>query len=344
MAERLTLFPFARTQFDKAITSRPIRLVARRLALAIPTVLGVLVLNFFLIRLIPGDTVDALVTEAQGADDAFKDQLRHELGLDQSIWIQLTIYAWRVAHLDLGWSYRYSAPVLDVVVSRLGPTVLLMASSILLALVVGVFLGATAARHFRNWKDGAVTVAVLLLYATPTFWVGLMLTVAFAIKLRLFPVDGYATIGQGKAGWWYALDVAHHLVLPAVTLSLFYLAVYARLMRTSMLELVGSDFVRTARAKGLSESAVLWRHMLRNALLPVITLIGIQVSSLFGGAIVVETVFSWPGLGRLAYDAVLQRDYNLLLAILLMSVMVVVVVNVIIDLVYAWIDPRVDAA
>ena len=322
--------------------SRPLRIVLHRVTHAIPTILSVLIVNFFLIRLIPGDTVDALVTEAQGADEAFKSQLRNELGLDRSIWIQLGIYLWRMLHLDFGWSYRHSLPVLDVVLDRLGPTVLLMTVSILIALLAGVFVGATAAGYFRTWKDRLITTVALLFYATPTFWVGLMLIVLFAIKLRLLPVDGFATIGAGYTGLHYAFDIGRHLVLPAATLSLFYLAVYTRMMRTSMLELVGSDFVRTARAKGLSDRAVVWRHMLRNALLPVITLVGIQIGSLLGGAVVVETVFSWPGLGRLAYDAVLQRDYNLLLAILFMSVLVVVTVNIAIDLLYAWIDPRID--
>lgn len=322
--------------------SPSLRLVVNRLAQAVPTIACVLIVNFFLIRLIPGDTVDALVTEAQGADDAFKDQLRRELGLDQSIWIQFVIYVWKVGQLDFGWSYRHSLPVLDVVLARLWPTALLMATSILIALAGGIVLGVTASRYFRTWKDRVITTAALVLYATPAFWVGLMLIVVFAIKLRLLPVDGFETVGSGKTGIAHALDVARHLILPAVTLSLFYLAVYARLMRTSMLELFGSDFVRTARAKGLSDGIIVWRHMLRNALLPVVTLVGVQMGSLLGGAVVIETVFSWPGLGRLAYDAVLQRDYNLLLAILLMSVLVVVVVNLAVDLLYAWIDPRID--
>ncbi|MEO5757382.1 MAG: ABC transporter permease [Mesorhizobium sp.] len=318
------------------------QVIANRLAQAIPTIACVLVVNFFLVRLIPGDPVDAFVAKAQAADALFKENLRHEMGLDQPIWVQFGIYLWKIVHLDFGWSFQNSAPVLEVILSRLWPTVLLVVVSIALSLVGGVVLGVTAARYFLTWKDRAIAIMSMILYAMPAFWIGLSLIVVFSVKLRLVPVGGFDTIGSGKTGLAYALDVARHMVLPAATLGLFYLAVYTRLVRASMLELLDSDFVRTARAKGLSESTVLWRHMLPHALLPVLTMVGVQLGSLLSGAIVIETVFSWPGLGRLTFQAALQRDYNTLLAILLMSTVVVVTANLIVDLVSAWIDRRMD--
>ena len=198
----------------------------------------------------------------------------------------------------------------------------------------------------------AIAVLVLLSYATPTFWIGLMLIVLFSVKLGWLPTGGMMTIGAGLSGLGRGLDVAHHLILPAASLSLFYAAIYSRLMRASMLEVAGQDYVRTARAKGLSEGTVVYRHALRNAMIPVITVrnallplvpvVGVQVGSLLGGSVLVESVFGWPGLGRLAFEAVQQRDYNLLLGILLMSSMLVIAVNLVIDLLYAVLDPRIE--
>ncbi len=318
------------------------QVAVNRLKQAIPTIACVLVVNFFLVRLIPGDPVDAFVAKAQGADQAFKDHIRHEMGLDEPIWVQFGIYLSKVAHLDFGWSFQNSAPVLDVILLRLWPTVLLLVFSIGVSLLGGVFLGVTAARYSQTWKDRTIAFMSMVLYAMPAFWIGLSLIVVFSVKLRLLPVGGFDTVGSGKTGIAYALDVGRHMTLPALTLGLFYLAVYTRLVRASMFELLDSDFVRTARAKGLSERTVLWRHMLPHALLPLLTLVGVQLGSLLSGVIVIETVFSWPGLGRLTFQAALQRDYNVLLAILLMSTVLVVCANLIVDLLSAWIDRRMD--
>lgn len=321
---------------------RPLRIIALRLAQAVPTLFVVLVFNFLLIRLVPGDPVEAFVAKAQGADDAFKEALRHEMGLDQPVWVQFWIYLGKILHLDFGWSYPNSSSVLDVILTRLGPTLLLVSVSIFLSLAGGILLGVTAARVYRSWTDRSIAFMSMVLYATPAFWIALSLIVIFSVKLRLLPVGGFESIGSGKTGIAYALDVGRHMVLPAVTLGMFYLAVYTRLVRASMLELLDSDFVRTARAKGLSESVVLWRHMLPHAILPVLNLVGVQLGSLLSGAIVIESVFSWPGLGRLVYLGALQRDYNLLLAILLMSTVVVVLANLLVDLISVWIDRRMD--
>lgn len=329
-------------QGRRKTTPWALQVVLNRLKQAIPTIACVLVVNFFLVRLIPGDPVDAFVAKAQAADQLFKDRIRHEMGLDEPIWVQFGIYLSKVAHLDFGWSFQNSASVLDVILLRLWPTVLLLVSSIVVSLLGGVFLGVTAARYSQTWKDRTIAFMSMVLYAMPAFWIGLSLIVLFSVKLRLLPVGGFDTVGSGKTGVAYALDVARHMTLPALTLGLFYLAVYTRLVRASMFELLDSDFVRTARAKGLSERTVLWRHMLPHALLPLLTLVGVQLGSLLSGAIVIETVFSWPGLGRLTFQAALQRDYNVLLAILLMSTVLVVCANLIVDLLSAWIDRRMD--
>jgi peptide/nickel transport system permease protein len=216
-----------------------------------------------------------------------------------------------------------------------------MLTSIVIAIAGGIALGIIAALRHRSWLDGAVSVLALVVYATPQFWLGLMLVVLFSITLGILPSNGMMTIATDMGVGARAIDVARHLILPSVTLGLFYVAVYARLMRASMLEVFTLDFITTARAKGLSEARIGIVHAARNALLPVVTLAGVQVGHLLGGSILVETVFGWPGLGRLVFDALLQRDLNLLLGILFISSIVVVVANLVVDLVYGLLDPRI---
>ena len=205
-----------------------------------------------------------------------------------------------------------------------------------------MLLGALAAQRVGRWADSAITVLALGFYATPIFWVGLMLVLVFSVWLDWLPSFGMNTVGADYTGWAAVADTARYLVLPALTLGLFYMAVYARLTRASMLEVASQDFVRTARAKGVPEGRILRRHILRNALLPVITFAGIQAGQLIGGSILVETVFAWPGIGRLAFDALLARDYQLLLGVFLCTSVLMVVFNLVTDVVYAWVDPRVQ--
>jgi peptide/nickel transport system permease protein len=200
------------------------------------------------------------------------------------------------------------------------------------------------ARFAGRALDTAISAAALVFYATPVFWIGLMLVVVFSVGLDWLPVGGMVAIEAGYTGLAYAADVARHLVLPTVTLGLFYLAVYTRLMRAAMLDVQSQDFVRTARAKGVRSWRITTRHIMRNALLPAVTLLGVQMGSILGGAVLVETVFSWPGLGRLAYEALFQRDLNLLFGILLLSSIVVVSVNLVVDLLYSALDPRIEIA
>lgn len=319
----------------------PWRIVARRVAQLAGVVLGIAIVNFFLLRLAPGDAAQVLAGEAGAATPEYIAALRAQFGLDQPLWVQLYKYLWHLAQLDLGFSHRQGMPVFDLIAQRLPATLLLMGASIAFAVVLGAGLGVLAAGRAGKLLDTAISAAALLCFATPLFWIGLMLVLVFSVWLDWLPVGGMFTVESGYTGWRYALDVAQHLILPAITLGLFYMAVYVRLMRASMIEVRQQDFVRTAVAKGAPAPRVLTRHVLRNALLPLITMIGVQASSVIGGAVIVETVFAWPGLGRTAFDALYQRDYNLLLGILLCSSVVVIVVNWIVDAVYARVDPRI---
>jgi len=315
--------------------------VIRRLLQLVPVVLAIAAMNFLLIKMAPGDAADILAGQMGHATLEFTQQLRREFGLDLPLIEQFLIYMGRLLTLDLGVSFLQQQPVLDLILDRLPATLVLMVTAISLAGVLGVGLGVAAARRQGSWIDNLVSVSALIIYATPAFWLGLMLIVLFSIKLDLLPSGGMMQIGAGKTSLAYALDVARHLILPAATLGLFYVAIYTRLMRAAMLEVYGLDFITAARAKGLSEGVIAWTHALRNALLPVVTLAGVQIGHLLGGSVLVETVFGWPGLGRLVFDALLQRDLNLLLGILLVSSVVVVIANLIVDLLYGLLDPRI---
>ncbi len=305
-------------------------------------VLAVVVLNFLLIRLAPGDPASVMAGEAGAADAAFVQQLRQEFGLDKPVSVQLWRYVSSVLQMDLGYSYRQRRPVTDLIEERLPATLYLTGAAFVLSLGLGIVLGAMAASAPRGWKDRLITIASLCFYVTPTFWVGLMFILIFSIKLGWLPPFGMDSLGSHYTGLSYALDVLKHLILPASSLGLYYVAIYARVTRASMLEVWRLDFVKFARAKGLPPGRIERVHVLRNALLPVITLAGIQAGQLVGGAILVETVFAWPGIGRLAFDALLQRDYPVLLGVFLATSAMVVVFNFITDIVYTFVDPRIE--
>lgn len=316
--------------------------LARRLAKAVVVILAIVVLNFLLIRLAPGDPALVIAGQSGAADTEFVAQLRAQFGLDKPLAEQLWIYVSGILRGDLGISHRQQRTVLSLILERLPATLLLTGAAFVLALAGGIAMGAWAARRVGTWADTVITVLALAFYATPLFWVGLMLILLFSVRLEWLPSFGMETVGADYTGIAAALDTAKYLVLPAISLGLFYLATYARLTRASMLEVADQDFVKTARAKGVPEARVQRRHVLRNALLPVITLAGIQAGQLIGGSILIETVFAWPGIGRLAFDALLQRDYQLLLGIFLCTSIMVIAFNLITDLLYAAIDPRVE--
>ena len=321
-----------------------LRYIIRRLFQAVPIVLAIIVLNFFLLNMAEGDAVDVLAGEAGSATPEYMAELRAKFGLDQPLPVQLLVYLTNIVSLDLGYSFRHDMPVSVLIVDRFWPTLLLMVSTIILAVLFGILLGLLAAINLNTWKDAVISVFALITYATPLFWVGLMMIVVFSINLRWFPTSGMENIAAFYEGFDRFVDISRHLVLPTITLSLFYLALYTRLMRASMLEQYGQDYVVTARAKGLPERRITFGHVLRNALLPVVTMAGVQVGALIGGSVIVESVFAWPGLGMLAFESLFARDLNLLLGIFLISSVLVVVVNLIVDVIYCFLDPRIEVS
>jgi peptide/nickel transport system permease protein len=320
---------------------RLVRFILTRLLQAVPVVLGVVVLNFLLLQLAPGDAATVLAGEAGGAPPEYIEQLRARFGLDKPVLVQLGLYLRNILFLDLGFSFRNNSPVLGLILDRLWPTLLLMGATLVISVGGGVLLGVVAAIGVRSWRDHLISVAAVIAYATPLFWVGLMLILVFSIRLDWFPTSGMEDVVAFHEGWARVVDIAHHLVLPTVTLSLFYLALYTRLMRATVLEQRGAEYATTARAKGLTERAITMRHVLRNALLPIVTMAGVQVGALLGGSVVVETVFAWPGLGQLAFQSLFARDFNLLLGIFFLSACLVVIVNIVVDVIYVLLDPRI---
>ncbi len=317
------------------------RLLAK-LAGIVFTIIVIAIINFAVIHSAPGDPASVIAGQSGAADAKFIAQIRADYGLDQPFFNQLVTYVGKVLQFDLGYSYRQRAAVSQLIAERLGPTLLLTLSAFFLSLIGGVLFGAIAGKRNGSWGDLAILLVSLLLYATPVFWLGLMLVLVFSIQLEWLPAFGYAdirassfTMGQ------YMFDVARHAILPVVTLAAIYMAVYIRLMRSSLIEVSHEDHVRTARAKGLNEAQVLSGHMLRNAAVPVVTFAGLQAGALIGGSVVVETVFSWPGLGRLTYDAVTARDYPVLLGLFLIMSMLVIATNLLTDFLHRIIDPRV---
>ena len=329
------------------ITWRPppaFGMVARRLLKALPLLLAVVVFNFILLKLAPGDAAEVLAGESGASTPEYLAELRARFGLDRPVYIQLGHYVWKLAQLDLGYSFRHNQSVLQLILGRLPATLLLMVSGVLLAVSLGAYLGVMASRKVNSVRDNLISLFAMLAFATPVFWMGLMMIVLFSVHLGWLPSSGMETIAADHHGFARVLDVARHMIMPVATLSLFYVALYTRIMRASMLEVFNQDYVTTARAKGLSEQRITLRHVLRNALLPVVTLVGVQIGGMLGGSVLVETVFSWPGLGRLAFEAVFQRDLNLLLGILLLCSFVVIIANIAVDLAYSWLDPRIRSS
>lgn len=316
----------------------------RRGLKAAAVVLAIVVCNFLLVHAAPGDPASVIAGQSGAADPVFLEQLRKQFGLDQPLYVQLWVYLKSVLTLDLGFSHRQQMSVASLILDRLPATLLLTGAAFIFAITAGVTLGALAARRVGSWADSVITIIALTFYATPLFWVGLMLVLLFSVWLEWLPSFGMSSVGVELHGMAAVLDVAEHLLLPALTLGLFYLAVYARLTRATMLEVADQDFVKTARAKGVPEGRILRAHVLRNALLPVITFAGIQAGQLIGGSILVETVFAWPGIGRLAFDALLARDYPVLLGVFFCTSVMVVLFNLVTDLLYAVVDPRVEVA
>lgn len=317
------------------------RSVAAKIAQALGLILAVIVLNFSMIHLTPGDPATVIAGESGAGDPETIAQIRAEYGLDRPFVVQLGTYIGDVVQGDLGFSFFFDKPVTELIGERLWPTVLLVGTALIFAVVLGVLAGVFTARRPESAASHGVTVLALVGYSMPVFWTGILLIILFASVFEILPISGMRDVRFEGGTLSAVFDVIRHLILPALTLGLLYLAQYSRLSRASMLEVLESDYVRTARAKGLSERVVVYKHALRNAVIPVVTIAGLQFGALLSGALLVETVFNWPGLGRLAFDSILRRDTSVLLGVLLMSAVLVIVANLLTDLVYRLIDPRI---
>jgi peptide/nickel transport system permease protein len=306
----------------------------------IPLILGVIVINFSLIHLAPGDPAMVLAGEFQAGPEVLQE-LRVEFGLDKPLYEQFLVYLRKVCTGDLGYSYRYRSAVLSLILSRLPNTLLLLAVSFVLSFVVGIAFAAFAAHKPNSLLDTFLSALSMIGYCLPTFWTGMMLLTLFSLRLEWFPSGGMYSLKADFSGMLGLLDLARHLFLPAVTYSAFFLAISYRLTRAKMIEMLMEDFITTARSKGLSEGEVLFRHALKNSLVPVIAVMGLNLGVMVGGSVTIETVFSWPGLGRLMYDSILSRDYPLLLGIFIIFSVGVILANLIADIWTAVLDPRI---
>ena len=313
------------------------KFVLRRLLQAIPTLLGISILIFAVIRLAPGDPVNLFFDPTIKGEDL--ERMRRQLGLDRPLYIQYIDWVTNLARGDFGRSFVTREPVLSRILERLPNTIQLSLAAVVIALLVGPTLGILAATHRGGLIDQLVRVLAVVVDAVPNFWLGLMLILVLAVQLRLFPSGGMYTL-RG-AFMPPLLDRLWHLVLPALVLAAGPIALYSRLMRTEMLEVLSQDYIRTARAKGLAEGVVLYGHALRNALLPIITVLGGTLPFLFGGAVVTESVFSWPGMGRLFVDAAYSRDYPMVLGIAIIASVLVVLGQLLSDILYGIVDPRI---
>jgi ABC-type dipeptide/oligopeptide/nickel transport system permease component len=299
--------------------------VARRVLSGVPTLWGVATVVFVMARLLPGDPARVIAGVLASPEDV--ERIRQQMGLDKPLWVQYGNFLGSLLRLDLGTSAHTNAPVIEEIGSRLPYTIELAVVALVLAVTIGVLAGVAAALRRNTMLDLLISSFSVFGVSMPVYWLGLMMIIVFAIYLHLLPAAG--------------ADEPTSIVMPAVTLALFSLGLIARMTRSSMLEVLGQDFVRTARAKGAPVRSVVFRHALRNALLPIMTVIGLQFGALLGGAVVTETVFSWPGVGRLLIDSIFFRDYPVVQGLVLMFGTTFVVVNLLVDLLYAYVDPRI---
>ena len=305
-----------------------------------PVLLGLVTVIWLVVRLAPGDPVLALVGDFPAPDEYVK-RIREEFGLDRSLPEQFLRYVTAVARGDLGFSFVFRRPVLGLVLERAAATALLTVTALLFASLAGVAVGVLSARRPFSWVDGLISGGSVVGFSVPVFWLGQLLILLFAVTLGWLPAQGMVSVRENPEGWARVRDIALHLVLPAAALSLRSLAMTARLARASMLEVLGRDYIRTAQAKGAAGLRVLIGHALPNAVLPVLTLVGYNLGFVLAGSALVETVFGWPGMGRLLYDSVFARDFPVLLGIMIVVSLTVVLANLATDLLYAYFDPRI---
>jgi peptide/nickel transport system permease protein len=312
--------------------------ILRRLLYAIPTLIGISIITFVIVRLAPGDPI-RLFTFGSRATTEDIEALRHLYGLDKPLPLQYLDWMWRLLHLDFGKSFIYYQDAASLFVQYIPNTLMLAVLALVLQLAIGVPLGIIAALKRGTWIDGAVRVFGVAGHAVPAFWLGLVLILLFAVQLKLLPSQGMLTVGHDQ---WDILDRVKHILLPAFVLSLTGIANYSRILRTETLDVLGQDYVRTAHAKGLRERTVMYVHALRNALIPVVTALGGILAGLVGGALVIEQVFSWPGIGRFTFAAAIAKDYPVIQAGVMISGSLLVISYILRDIVYAMVDPRIS--
>lgn len=317
------------------------RYIAGRLLQAVPLIFVVTTINFILIHSAPGDPIHLLIGEGSASEELI-ELTRAEFGLDQPVHVQFFSYIGNVLQLNLGYSLRYRQDVFDLILSRLPASLLLMGAAFVVSSVAGILLGLYAGTRKDSLADRIAVVLSILGYSMPVFFLGLIVLTVFSLKLGWFPTQGMYDIRNPQEGWGLVKDVAHHLVLPVITYSAFQLALIFRVTRVKMQQVMKEDYIITARAKGVQESRVVFRHAVPNTLLPIVTILGLNLEWLLAGSVLTETVFAWPGLGRLMFDAVSARDFPLLMGLFIVISSFVIIVNLVTDVVYRAIDPRVS--
>jgi peptide/nickel transport system permease protein len=310
----------------------------KRILQIVPVITGIIILAFLLIQIAPGDPIVMFLGEG-GADPQYVAQLKQRFGLDKPLYEQLFIYLFRVVQGDLGTSIHQGDTVFKIIMTRLSATVILMSCSILFATLMGIILGVYASKKPFSMRDNITIVVSLLLYSLPIFWLGQIMINIFSVKLGLLPSAGMISFVGANKNYWS--DLAVHLILPTVALGSSLGAFVMRFVRTSMIEALGQDYILTARAKGLSANTVFYKHALRNALLPVVTYIGLRIGYMLSGSVVIEAVFGWPGIGRLLIEALFSRDYPLIIGILIFVSISVTIITFLVDIIYSYIDPRI---
>ena len=315
--------------------------IATRIMYAGILLLAVIILNFGMMHLAPGDVADSISQSMGGADEEVLNEIRATYGLDRPFIVQLGSYIGKVIRFDLGYSFFYTQPVSQLIFQKLPATLLLVLTAQFVALIVGVFLGVYSAQRPNGLSSHFVSFFALFGYSAPVFWSGLLLLIGFSLHIQWFPVAGMRDVTIEGNFLEEAIDIIRHMVLPVITLASIFLALYSRLSRATMMEVLGSDYIRTAKSKGLTDREIIYKHALKNSLSPVITLAGLQFSAVVSGAILVESVFSWPGLGTLAFESIIARDTPTILGILFFSALVVIVGNLLTDLALRLVDPRV---
>ena len=315
--------------------------ILRRLVLAIPILFGITLIDFVLINLAPGDPIIAMIDPAAPVAPGELEVLRENLGLNQPFFIRYTIWLTEALKGNMGYSYVHSVPVMQRIQERLGPTLILTVSALVISVVVGIPLGLLSSLKQYSKIDYGLTFATFAGISVPNFFLALAGIYIFALKLDVLPPFGMISL---RTELPYTIDLLHHLLLPATVLGFASMASLMRFARTSLLEVLDQDYVTTARAKGLQQRRILTVHALRNALIPLITVLGLRLPGLFGGSVIIETVFSWPGIGKLAIDSITDRDYPQIMSLLLITAVLVLLANLITDIVYAYADPRIRYA